>query len=87
MDLQHLIRTASALGAQMALEAVGKSSGVMTQRQAEKIHGQWFKEAVKAGRLNPCKVGKGERGVKWFSIQDILLLKTTDMAQADIVWK
>lgn len=87
MELQHLIQTASALGAQMALEAVGKSAGTMTERQAIKLHGQWFKDAVKAHRIFPCKVGKGEHGVKWYSIQEILLLKTTDMAKAEIVWK
>lgn len=87
MELQHLIRTSAALGAQMALEAVGKSSGTITERQALKLHGQWFRDAVRAGRIYPCKVGKGEHGVKWYSIQDILLLKTSDMAKAEIVWK
>lgn len=90
MELTHLIRTASALGAQMALEAVGKSSGTMTERQALKLHGAWFRDAVKHDRIHPCKVGKGEQPVKWYSIQEILLLKTADMAKASesiIVWK
>lgn len=89
MELSRIIQTASALGAQMALEAVGKSSGLMTERQAIKLHGEWFKNAIKNKRIYPAKMGKGERAVKWYSIQEILLLKTTDMTKCDsiIVWK
>lgn len=90
MELQDLIQSAAAMGAQMALEAVGESSGVITQRQAEKKYGSWFIDAVKGGRIYPCKLGKGSvRATKWYSIREILLLRTTDIARCEsiIVWK
>lgn len=40
----------------------------VTQRQAERRYGKWFRDAVRRGDLRPCRTGARTR---WYSIADI----------------
>ena len=83
MDIQRIISASMEAGATAALIKAGLTSPLISQSQAEKTYGKWFSEAVKAGRLHPCKVG--ER-VKWYSVNEINALIVADTARAEIVW-
>jgi hypothetical protein len=84
MDIQRIISASMEAGATAALIKAGLANPLTTQRQAEKTYGKWFSEAVKAGRLHPCKVG--ER-VKWYSVNEINAMLVADTARAEIIWK
>ena len=85
MKTCDIIMAAAALGAQMALEAAGCTSGDMTYNQAKKTYGSWFVEAVSTGRLYPSRVGKGPHGTRWYSVREILSLRTADIMPAKLL--
>lgn len=70
-------------GATAALIKAGLANPLTTQRQAEKTYGKWFSEAIKSGRLHPCKVGNR---VKWYSVNEINAMLVADTARAEIIW-
>lgn len=86
MDIQRIISASMEAGATAALIKAGLANPLTTQRQAEKTYGKWFSEAVKAGRLHPCKVGEGSHGTRWYSVNEINALIVADTARAEIVW-
>lgn len=85
MEIRDVIMAAAALGAQMALEAAGCTSGDITYNQAKKTYGAWFVEAVRAGRLYPSRVGKGPHATRWYSVREILSLRTADIMPAKLL--
>ena len=64
MDIQRIISASVEAGATAALIKAGLANPLTTQRQAEKTFGKWFSSAVKAGRIQPCKVGEGSHGTR-----------------------
>lgn len=84
MNLAQIIKTSSALGAAQALQAMGVSSGYISQNQARHTYGNWFLDAVASGRLKPAKVGVGKTGTKHFKVTDILALLLEDEANAEL---
>ena len=56
MTIDRIIETASERGAVLAMQALGVTSGELSQRQARKVYGKYFSDAVAAGRLTPCRV-------------------------------
>lgn len=54
MTIDRIIETASERGAVLAMQALGVTSGELSQRQARKVYGKYFADAVAAGRLTPC---------------------------------
>lgn len=83
MDLQRIISASMEAGATAALIKAGLRNPLISWRQAEKTYGQWFVEAVKSGRLHPCKVGQR---VRWFSVNEINTMLVADTAKAEIIW-
>ena len=84
MDLFTLIRTAAELGASEALRKAGQTSGEISQKEAQRIYGRYFTEAVKAGRLHPVAQGPARNSKKSYKVADILALKASDQAAAII---
>jgi len=84
-NLEHIIATSSELGAARAMEALGLTSGELSQRQALKIYGTWFRDALAAHRLSPVRVEDGRAGTRWFRVVDILALKVNDAARAELL--
>lgn len=77
-DIKRLIETAVELGATTALVAAGLQTLEITQTQALKVYGGWFRDAVRDGKVRPCRVDTGHRGTKWYSREEILAAKTYD---------
>lgn len=84
-NLERIITTSSELGAARAMEALGLTSGELSQRQALKTYGKWFQEALAANRLRPVRVENGRAGTRWFRVVDILSLKVKDAARAELL--
>lgn len=74
-------------GATMALIRTGNASPEISQRKAEKIYGKWFTDAVKRGRLTPCRTGEGAHGTRWFSVNEILAYELTEITRAEVIFK
>lgn len=60
------------------LQELGLTTGEISQRQAERTYGNWFKNAVKAGRLHPARQGEGLNATKYFSLAEIKELRYQD---------
>ena len=82
-NLERIITTSSELGAARAMEALGLTSGELSQRQALKTYGKWFQDALAAHRLNPVRVEDGRAGTRWYRVVDILALKVKDAVRAE----
>lgn len=82
--IEHLIDTCVELGTVRAMEALGVTSGEISQRKAISVYGKYFTDAVKRGRLYPCRVEEGKAGTKFYRVVDILKLKAKDAAQAEL---
>lgn len=80
--LERMITTAVELGSAKTLEALGLSSGEISQKRALKIYGTWFANADKEGRIRPVRIGDGRTGKRVYRVVDILALKTKDAARA-----
>lgn len=84
-DVQRFISTCCELGAARFAVAAGMSSGEISTKKAIALYGVWFRDAVASGRLRPCRIGKGDSGKRWYSIQAILTLRAADEAPAEII--
>ena len=82
--LERLIETAAELGAATALTTLGLTAGEVSQRRAREIYGKWFTDAAAAGRIAPSRVEDGRAGTRWYSVTEILKLKTYDAARAEL---
>lgn len=63
---------------------LGVTAGEVSQRQAEKIYGSWFKMASSSNRIHPVRVGNGNTGTKWYSVTEILSLRAQDEIKAEL---
>lgn len=79
-----IIQDIAQCAAAQVMEALGVSSGRISQTQAEEVYGKWFREAVKAGRIKPVSVGVGRNGRRQYAVRDILALRAEDAARSDI---
>lgn len=66
------------------MEALGVTSGHISQRKAEEVYGSWFKEMVRRGKLKPSSVGDGKNGTRRYSVRDILALRAEDKSKASL---
>lgn len=83
-NLQILIETCVALGTARTLEALGVSSGEISQRKARDTYHKWFVDADRDGRIRPCRIDEGKSGTRWYRVADILALKASDAARAEL---
>lgn len=80
-----LIRDAVELGATLALERLGISSGEISQRQARKVYGSYFDTLVRQGRVAPSHIEPGHAGTRFFRVADILACKVEDRTPAELL--
>ena len=83
-NLEILIKTCVELGSAQTMEALGVSSGEISLNKAISIYGRYIKEAVRDGKITPCRVGKGRNGTKYFRVVDILSLKAKEAIKAEL---
>ena len=72
------------IAAQRAVEAAGITSGMISEREAGRRFGAWFKNAVKARRISPAQIGVGKGGTRRYQLSDILILQAADKQQARV---
>ena len=63
------------------LRALGVADRQVSQREAERTYGRWFRDAVKRGEIKPARIGSRTR---WYSIADILDYERKGREQAQI---
>lgn len=80
-ELERLIDTCTELGTTRAMMALGVTSGELTERQARKVYGKWFIQAITKGDIQPTRVGVRN---KWYSVEKILKYKAVHEARAVI---
>ena len=83
-NLETLIQTCIELGSAKTMETLGISSGEISQRRARDVYGKYFMDADRAGRIRPCRIEDGRAGTRWYRVVDILALKATDAARAEL---
>ena len=83
MDKETIIAIAETASA-AALEAVGATSGEISRSEALRRSGVYSRRAEAAGRIKPCRIGKGVSGTKWFSVVDILATRAADRVNAEL---
>lgn len=66
------------------LAATGQASTEISQSQAKRLYGRWFKDAIATGRIKPVNSGKGGTSTKWYSILEIRSLRAAENFKAEI---
>lgn len=66
------------------LAATGQDSGEISQAQAKRLYGRWFKERIADGSLRPVNAGKGNTSTKWYSVVEIRSLRAAENIKAEI---
>ena len=57
------------------LRQLGMASGEISERQARKVYGKPFVDAVAAGMIRPVRIGSGRTATKHYRVLDILALQ------------
>lgn len=83
-NLDRIIATAAELGATIALQRVGHISGEISEREARRTYGMWFKRAVDEGRIQAHRTGNGPTSKKLYNVAQILALRASDEARATL---
>lgn len=83
--IARLVETAVELGCAKTMEALGVTSGEISQRKARDIYGKWFVDADRRGRIRPVRVENGPHGTRKYRVVDILKLKTADSIPAELI--
>ena len=66
------------------LKALGLADRVVSQREAERIYGRWFRDAVRRGDIRPARVGGRTR---WYSVAEINAYEMQERERARIQLK
>lgn len=84
-NLDRIIATAAELGATKALERLGHTSGELSEREALRTYGAWFRRAVQDGRLAPCRrTGEGPNARKIYKVDTILATRMREEITATL---
>jgi hypothetical protein len=83
-NLERLISTAAQLGATLALQQAGHISGEISEREAFRVYGSWLRHAVEQGRIQPHRSGVGTNSKKLYNVGQILALRASDEARAEL---
>lgn len=87
MDGSRMIQSWIAVGAAEALRLAGLTDGEISDRQARKVYGKWFSDAVAAGHIKPVRVGFGRTATKHYRVSDILAYKAQCYTPAELIYK
>lgn len=87
MDNGRMIQSWIAVGAAEALRLAGLTDGEVSERQARKVYGKWFTDAVASGRIRPVRIGAGRTATKHYRVTDILAYKAECYTPASILYE
>jgi len=63
------------------LKELGLADRVISQREAERTYGRWFRDAVRRGDIRPARTGERTR---WYSVAEINAYEAQQRALARI---
>ena len=63
------------------LKELGLADRVISQREAERTYGRWFRDAVRRGDIRPARTGERTR---WYSVTEINAYEAQQRALARI---
>lgn len=86
MDGGRMIMAWIAVGAAEGLRQAGYVSGEISERQARKTYGSWFKEAVAAGHIKPSRIGYGKTATRHYLVTEILAYKAKSLTPAELLF-
>ena len=69
------------------LRQLGMADGEISERQARKIYGKPFVDAVAAGKIRPIRIGAGKTATKHYRIIDILEWQNKSYEPARLIYK
>ena len=69
------------------LRQLGLASGEISDRQARKVYGKPFVDAVASGKIRPVRVGAGKTATKHYRVLDILDLQNKGYQPASLITK
>jgi len=69
------------------LRQLGLTDGEISDRQARRVYGKPFIEAVEGGLIKPVRVGNGRTGTRYYRVIDILSWKAESYEPAHLVYK
>lgn len=84
-NLDRIIATAAELGATIALQRIGQISGEISEREAFRTYGSWLRRAVEQGRIQAHRTGDGRNSKKLYNVAQILALRASDEASAQLI--
>ncbi len=84
-NLDRIIATAAELGATIALQRIGQISGEISEREAFRTYGTWLRRAVEQGRIRAHRTGDGKTSKKLYNVAQILALRASDEASAQLI--
>lgn len=84
-NTDRVMQTIAELGATIALQRVGHISGEISEREARRTYGMWFMRAVEQGRLRAHRTGDGRNSKKLYNVAQILALRASDEASAQLI--
>lgn len=61
------------------MERLGAADLQISYAQACRKYGTWFKECADAGKITPCRIGKGTSPTRWFSVKSILAYQASEI--------
>jgi hypothetical protein len=68
-----------------ALTELGITAGEISERNALKVYGSWFRKAVADGRIRAHRNGCGRTSKKMYNVAEILALKASDTESATLI--
>jgi predicted transcriptional regulator len=68
-----------------ALTELGITAGEISERNAFKVYGSWFRHAVADGRIRAHRNGSGRTSKKMYNVAEILALKASDTESATLI--
>lgn len=84
-NLDRIIANAAELGATIALQRIGQISGEISEREAFRTYGSWLRRAVEQGRIRTHRSGDGKTSKKLYNVAQILALRASDEASAQLI--
>ena len=88
-NTDRVMQTIAELGATIALQRIGQISGQISgeisEREAFRTYGSWLRRAVEQGRIRAHRTGDGKTSKKLYNVAQILALRASDEASAQLI--
>lgn len=84
-NTDRIMQTIAELGATIALQRIGQISGEISEREAFRTYGSWLRRAVEQGRIRAHRTGDGKTSKKLYNVAQILALRASDEASAQLI--